>query len=55
LLVEHDLDFVEQIATRIVVLHQGTIAMQGSFQEVVHSPLVKAIYSGSALATKEAP
>lgn len=55
LLVEHDLDFVEQIATRIVVLHQGSIAMQGSFQEVVNSPLVKTIYSGSIHAVKEAP
>ncbi|SDZ70752.1 amino acid/amide ABC transporter membrane protein 2, HAAT family /amino acid/amide ABC transporter ATP-binding protein 1, HAAT family [Variovorax sp. YR266] len=54
LLVEHDLDFVEEIATRIVVLHQGTIVMQGSFREVVDSPLVKTIYSGSAHAVKEA-
>lgn len=53
LLVEHDLDFVEQIATRIVVLHQGTIAMEGSFQEVVNSPLVRTIYSGSAAVQKE--
>ncbi|WP_026434014.1 branched-chain amino acid ABC transporter ATP-binding protein/permease [Paracidovorax oryzae] len=54
LLVEHDLDFVEEIATRIVVLHQGTIVMQGSFQEVVHSELVKTIYAGSAHAPEEA-
>ena len=54
LLVEHDLDFVEQIATRIVVLHQGTIVMQGRFEEVVNSPLVKTIYAGSAHAPQEA-
>ena len=54
LLVEHDLDFVELISTRIVVLHRGAIAMQGSFQEVVNSPLVKTIYSGSTHAMKEA-
>jgi len=48
LLVEHDLDFVEEIATRIVVMHQGTIVMQGSFQDVVNSELVKTIYAGSA-------
>lgn len=55
LLVEHDLDFVEEVATRIVVMHQGTIAMQGSFQEVVSSELVKSIYAGSAqAAAKEA-
>jgi branched-chain amino acid transport system permease protein len=54
LLVEHDLDFVEEIATRIVVLHQGTIVMQGTFQEVVNSDLVKTIYAGSARTEQEA-
>ncbi|CAM2155110.1 branched-chain amino acid transport system ATP-binding protein [Pararobbsia alpina] len=49
LLVEHDLDFVEEVATRIVVLHQGRIVMQGSFSEVVHSELVRTIYAGTAL------
>lgn len=54
LLVEHDLDFVEEIATRIVVLHQGKIVMQGSFQEVVNSDLVKTIYAGTSHAQQEA-
>jgi branched-chain amino acid transport system permease protein len=54
LLVEHDLDFVEEVATRIVVMHQGTIAMQGTFQEVVSSELVKTIYAGSAQTTHAA-
>lgn len=53
LLVEHDLDFVEEIATRIVVLHQGRIVMEGSFKEVVNSELVKTIYSGASHAPKE--
>ena len=47
LLVEHDLDFVAEIATRIVVLHHGRIVMQGSFDEVVNSELVKTIYAGT--------
>lgn len=54
LLVEHDLDFVEQIATRIAVLHQGAIVMEGSFSEAVNSLLVKTIYSGSAHTPSEA-
>lgn len=53
-LVEHDLDFVEEVATRIAVMHQGTIAMQGTFDEVVNSELVKTIYAGSAHSTREA-
>lgn len=48
LLVEHDLDFVAEVATRIVVLHQGRIVMQGSFDDVVHSALVRTIYAGTA-------
>ena len=51
LLVEHDLDFVQEVATRIVVLHQGRIVMQGSFSEVVNSELVKTIYAGTAQPT----
>jgi branched-chain amino acid transport system permease protein len=48
LLVEHDLDFVREISTRIVVLHQGRLALSGTVQEVVDSELVQTIYSGSA-------
>jgi branched-chain amino acid transport system permease protein len=48
LLVEHDLDFVAEVATRIVVLHQGRIVMDGSFREVTESELVRTIYAGGA-------
>jgi branched-chain amino acid transport system permease protein len=48
LLVEHDLDFVKEIATRIVVLHQGSIAMQDTAEKVVNSELVQSIYAGSS-------
>jgi branched-chain amino acid transport system permease protein len=54
LLVEHDIDFVREISTRMVVLHQGRIAMQGTVQEVVESELVRTIYSGAAGHGKEA-
>ena len=46
LIVEHDLDFVRQISSRIVVLHQGALALDGSVDEVVNSQLVREIYSG---------
>jgi branched-chain amino acid transport system permease protein len=52
LLVEHDIEFVREISTRLVVLHQGHIAMQGSVQEVVESELVRTIYSGAAPASR---
>ena len=46
LLVEHDLDFVRDISSRVIVLHQGRIVLDGSVAEVVSSPLVKTIYAG---------
>ncbi|WP_316158389.1 MULTISPECIES: branched-chain amino acid ABC transporter ATP-binding protein/permease [unclassified Bradyrhizobium] len=46
LLVEHDLDFVREISSRIIVLHQGRLALDGSVDEVVNSDLVREIYTG---------
>jgi branched-chain amino acid transport system permease protein len=46
ILVEHDLDFVRDISSRIVVLHQGRLVLDGTVDEVVHSETVKSIYSG---------
>jgi branched-chain amino acid transport system permease protein len=48
ILVEHDLDFVRQISSRVVVLHQGRLVLDGSVADVVNSETVKAIYSGAA-------
>ncbi|CAN7663481.1 branched-chain amino acid ABC transporter ATP-binding protein/permease [Mesorhizobium sp. LjNodule214] len=48
ILVEHDLDFVRDISTRIVVLHQGKLVLDGSVAEVVNSEVVRTIYSGGA-------
>jgi len=45
-LIEHDLDFVREISSRIVVLHQGALLLDGSVEEVVSSELVRAVYSG---------
>ncbi|GJD53718.1 Vitamin B12 import ATP-binding protein BtuD [Methylobacterium crusticola] len=53
-LVEHDLDFVRQISSRIIVLHQGRVALDGSVAEVVGSELVRSIYAGEPQALAEA-
>jgi branched-chain amino acid transport system permease protein len=47
LLVEHDLEFVREISSRVIVLHQGRIVLNGSVDEVVNSELVKSVYAGS--------
>jgi branched-chain amino acid transport system permease protein len=46
LLVEHDLDFVREISSRVVVLHQGRIVLDDTVQNVVDSKLVRSIYAG---------
>ncbi|MDR8399455.1 ATP-binding cassette domain-containing protein [Paraburkholderia fungorum] len=54
LLVEHDLEFVQQISSRIIVLHQGRIVMDGGVDEVVKSELVRAVYAGETHAAHSA-
>ncbi len=46
ILVEHDLDFVREISSRIVVLHQGRLVLDGTVDEVVNSETVRTIYAG---------
>ncbi len=48
LLVEHDLDFVREISSRIIVLHQGKVALDGPVAAVVDDPLIREIYSGNS-------
>jgi branched-chain amino acid transport system permease protein len=51
LLIEHDLDFVREVSSRIVVLHQGELLLEGTVEEVIASDLVKAVYAGESLET----
>jgi urea transport system permease protein/urea transport system ATP-binding protein len=48
LLVEHDLDFVREVSSRVIVLHQGRILLDGTVDVVVGSELVRTIYSGES-------
>ena len=47
LFVEHDLDLVFQLATRVTVMHLGAVLMSGSPEEVRVSPEVQAAYLGT--------
>jgi len=53
LLIEHDLDFVREISTRIIVLHQGKVLLDGSVEQVVESELVRSIYAGKNLVAQQ--
>jgi branched-chain amino acid transport system permease protein len=51
-LVEHDLGFVRDISSRVIVLHQGKILLDGSVEEVVSSELVTSVYAGTSEAVQ---
>jgi branched-chain amino acid transport system ATP-binding protein len=46
LLIEHDMDVVFSLATRISVLHYGQILTQGTPDEIRNDPRVKEVYLG---------
>jgi branched-chain amino acid transport system ATP-binding protein len=46
LLIEHDIDFVRQLADFVTVLHRGAILREGSLAEIEQDPEVRRIYLG---------
>jgi urea transport system ATP-binding protein len=51
LVVEHDMTFVKQIATRVTVLHLGKTLVSGNVDEIIADPRVAEVYLGSSHAT----
>jgi branched-chain amino acid transport system permease protein len=47
LVIEHDIDFVKEIADRVTVLYAGRIIADGSFYDITNNPLVREIYLGA--------
>ena len=47
LVVEHDMAFVRQIATRVTVLHLGKVFAEGNVEEIMADPRVGEIYLGT--------
>ncbi|CAH1655246.1 urea ABC transporter ATP-binding protein UrtD [Chelatococcus asaccharovorans] len=46
IVIEHDMKFVEDIAHRVTVLHQGKVLSEGSMDRVKHDPRVIEVYLG---------
>ena len=46
LVIEHDMEFVRQIARKVTVLHQGSVLKEGSIDEVQNDPHVIEVYLG---------
>ncbi len=50
IVVEHDMQFIRQIAHKVTVFHQGAILLEDTFERVVADPVVRAIYLGRRIA-----
>jgi urea transport system ATP-binding protein len=46
IVIDHDMDFVEQIGAPVSVLHQGQMLAQGTVEEMRRDPQVAAVYLG---------
>jgi urea transport system ATP-binding protein len=54
LVIEHDMDFVRQIARTVTVLHQGTVLCEGPVEQVQSDPRVLEVYLGHRRETADA-
>jgi urea transport system ATP-binding protein len=46
IVIEHDMEFVRQIASTVTVLHQGSVLCEGNMDEVQNDPRVIEVYLG---------
>lgn len=46
LVIEHDMEFVRQIAKKVTVLHEGSVLCEGNFEEVQNDSRVIEVYLG---------
>ena len=46
IVIEHDMEFVKQIAHKVTVMHQGKILAEGSMDHVQNDPKVIDVYLG---------
>jgi urea transport system ATP-binding protein len=53
LVIEHDMEFVRQIARKVTVLHEGSVLCEGSIEEVQNDPRVIEVYLGRPLEDSE--
>jgi urea transport system ATP-binding protein len=47
IVIEHDMEFVRQIARQVTVLHQGSVLCEGTMDEVQNDPRVIEVYLGT--------
>ena len=49
MVIEHDMEFVRQIAQKVTVLHQGSVLKEGTMDEVQNDPHVIEVYLGQPM------
>jgi urea transport system ATP-binding protein len=49
IVIEHDMEFVRQIARKVTVLHEGRILVEGPMEEVQNNPRVVECYLGTTM------
>ena len=52
--VEHDMQFIRQIAKTVTVFHQGRILVEAPVEQVMADPVVRDIYLGKQTAAGDA-
>jgi urea transport system ATP-binding protein len=53
MVIDHDMTFVRQIASKVTVLHEGRLLCQGTIREVQNDPKVIEVYLGHHKIEKE--
>ena len=46
IVVEHDMQFIKEIANKVTVFHQGSILIEDSVEAVMNNSVVRDIYLG---------
>jgi branched-chain amino acid transport system ATP-binding protein len=50
IVVEHDMQFIRMIASKVTVFNQGAILMEDNVEAIMHSPVVRDVYLGKKAA-----
>ncbi len=53
IVIEHDMEFVRQIARKVTVLHEGSVLCEGTIDEVQNNPRVIEVYLGQEMTSDE--
>ena len=53
LVIEHDMEFVRQLARKVTVLHQGTVLCEGPVEQIQRDPRVLEVYLGQRHAPRD--